>query len=90
MGIARINLAERDIDFYTLGRPVPPSRCSWRDRSLLAPGRQKAYGLLSRIGHYEFWTFDLAGRRCSRTARWSRAGRAWRCAPARTASHFRE
>ena len=25
-------------------------------------GRQKAYGLLSRIGHYEFWTFDLAGR----------------------------
>ena len=56
MGIARINLAERDIDFYSLG---PAERVS---SFALAPGRQKAYGLLSRIGHYEFWTFDLAGR----------------------------
>ena len=57
MGVARINLAERDIDFYTLG---PAERVS---SFSLAPGRQKAYGLLSQIGHYEFWTFDLAGRR---------------------------
>ena len=57
MGIARINLAERDIDFYTLGPSESVGSFS------LAPGRQKAYGLLSRIGHYEFWTFDLAGRR---------------------------
>ena len=55
MGIARINLAERDIDFYTLGPSESVGSFS------LAPGRQKAYGLLSRIGHYEFWTFDLAG-----------------------------
>jgi len=57
MGIARINLAERDIDFYTLG---PFERIS---SFSVAPGRQKAYGLLEQIGHNEFWTFDLAGRR---------------------------
>ncbi len=57
MGIARINLAERDIDFYTLG---PAERVS---SFSVAPGRQKAYGLLEQIGHNEFWTFDLAGRR---------------------------
>ena len=57
MGVARINLAERDIDFYTLG---PAERVS---SFSVAPGRQKAYGLLSQIGHYEFWTFDLAERR---------------------------
>ena len=57
MGIARINLAERDIDFYTLG---PFERIS---SFSVAPGRQKAYGLLNQIGHYELWTFDLAGRR---------------------------
>ena len=56
MGIARINLADRDIDFNSLG---PAERVA---SFALAPGRQKAYGLLSRIGHYEFWTFDLAGR----------------------------
>ena len=57
MGIARINLAERDIDFYSLGPAEPVSSFA------LAPGRQKAYGLLEQIGHYEFWTFDLTGRR---------------------------
>ena len=57
MGVARINLAERDIDFYTLG---PAERVS---SFSVAPGRQKAYGLVSQIGRYEFWTFDLAGRR---------------------------
>ena len=57
MGVARINLAERDVDFYSLGPAVPVSSFA------IAPGRQKAYGLLEQIGHYEFWTFDLAGRR---------------------------
>ena len=56
MGVARINLAERDIDFYTLG---PAERVS---SFSVAPGRQKAYGLLEQIGRYEFWTFDLAGQ----------------------------
>jgi hypothetical protein len=64
MGIARINLAEHDLDFYTLG----PSQSL--QSFALAPGRQKAYAMMngdatnsSQIGHYEFWTFDLAGRR---------------------------
>jgi hypothetical protein len=57
MGVARINLAERDVDFYTLG---PAERVS---SFSVAPGRQKAYGLLNAIGHYEFWTFDLDARR---------------------------
>ncbi len=57
MGIARINLAERDVDFYTLGPDQPLSSFS------LAPDRRKAYAVLKRIGHYEIWTFDLEGRR---------------------------
>ena len=56
MGVARINLAERDVDFYTLGPSENVSSFA------LAPGRQTAYGLLSQIGRYEFWTFDLAGK----------------------------
>jgi DNA-binding beta-propeller fold protein YncE len=52
MGIARVNLAGKNVDFWALGpsRPVGFS---------LAPDRKKAYGLLQEIGHYEFWTFDL-------------------------------
>ena len=56
MGIARVNLAERDVDFFTLG---PSSPVSFR----LAPGGTKAYGLVQQIGNYEFWTFDIEGRR---------------------------
>lgn len=56
MGIARIDLADRAIDFYTLG---PAMRMAFA----LAPGRAKAYGLVSEIGHYEFWAFDLEERR---------------------------
>ena len=56
MGIARVNLAEQDVDFYTLG---PSERVSFA----LAPGGRKGYGLRSEIGFYEFWTFDLEGRR---------------------------
>ena len=57
MGIARINLAELEVDFYTLGPDEPLSSFA------LAPSREKAYAILRRIGHYEFWTFDLVGRR---------------------------
>ena len=56
MGIARVNLADREFDFHTLGPSAP---VSFR----LAPGGDKAYGLVQRIGNYEFWTFDVAGRR---------------------------
>jgi len=56
MGIARVNLAKKDVDFY----PLAPST-DMRSFSL-APGRKMAYGLHSEIGKYEFWTFDLANR----------------------------
>jgi hypothetical protein len=52
MGVARVNLAGKSVDFWPLGpfRPVSFS---------LAPDRKRAYGLLQDIAHYEFWTFDL-------------------------------
>ncbi len=56
MGVARIDLPNRDVDFHTLG-PATDMRFA------LAPGRRKAYGLQSRIEGYEFWTLDLENRR---------------------------
>ena len=56
MGIARVDLAAQDVDFYTLGPSEPVS-------FQLAPGGRRGYGLRSEIGFYEFWTFDLEGRR---------------------------
>jgi hypothetical protein len=52
MGIARVNLAAKNVDFWALG-PARPVGFS------LAPDRKRAYGLLQEIGHYEMWTFDL-------------------------------
>jgi DNA-binding beta-propeller fold protein YncE len=52
MGVARVNLAAKSVDFSPLG-PARPVGFS------LAPDRKRAYGLLQEIGHYEFWTFDL-------------------------------
>jgi hypothetical protein len=56
MGIGRVNLADRKVDFYTLG---PAQQVGFT----MAPGRKKAYGLFNEIGHYEFWTFDLDAHR---------------------------
>lgn len=56
MGVVRIDLPNRAVDFYTLG----PARGI---QFALAPGRRKAYGLESSIEGYEFWTFDLEARR---------------------------
>ncbi|MQA92222.1 MAG: hypothetical protein GEU90_18685 [Gemmatimonas sp.] len=52
MGVARVNLAERDVEFSILG---PSESVSFA----LAPGSRKAYGLHSEVGNYEFWTIDL-------------------------------
>lgn len=61
MGVARVDLAKRALDFYTLG---PSQPVGFR----LAPDRQRAYGIRTEVGFYQFWTFDLAGRRvASRT-----------------------
>lgn len=56
MGIARVNLAAKSVDFYTLG---PSTGVSFA----MAPGRKVAYGLFSEIGRFEFWKFDLERRR---------------------------
>jgi hypothetical protein len=56
MGIGRVNLAAKSVDFYTLGPSTPISFA-------LAPGRKVAYGLYEDIGRYEFWKFDLEHRK---------------------------
>lgn len=57
MGIARVNLAAKEVDFYTLGPAEPIGEFA------LAPGGKRAYALYDEIGRYEFWTFDLENRR---------------------------
>ena len=56
MGIGRVNLAAKSVDFYTLGPSTPMS-------FTLAPGRKAAYGLFEDIGKFEFWKFDLEHRK---------------------------
>jgi hypothetical protein len=56
MGVARVNLVGKSVDFFTVG---PSTSLSFA----LAPGRKKAYALHQEIGKYEFWAFDLEGRR---------------------------
>jgi DNA-binding beta-propeller fold protein YncE len=60
LGIAEVRLAAKEVDFFTLG-PAEPLR-----GFALAPGGTRAYSLYSEIGRYEFWEFDLAGRRVAR------------------------
>jgi len=56
MGIGRIELAKKKIDFH----PIGPSRgLSFS----VAPDKKRGYGLFSDIGEYEFWTFDLESYR---------------------------
>lgn len=59
MGIGRVNLSAKKVDFFTLG---PAAQVGFT----LAPGRKKAYGLFSEIGRYEFWTFDIENRRVAK------------------------
>jgi len=56
MGVARVNLQAKSVDFYALGPDEPVG-------FTLAPDRKKGYGLKQRVGAYEFWTFDLEGHR---------------------------
>lgn len=60
LGIARVRLADEDVEFFTLGTSEPVGRFA------LAPGGETAYALYSEIGRYEFWEFDLVGRRLTR------------------------
>jgi hypothetical protein len=52
MGIGRVDLVRRAVEFHPIG---PAQNVGFA----MAPDRRRAYGLLQQIGHYEFWTFDL-------------------------------
>lgn len=56
MGIARVDLAEREVDFFTVG---PAEGLQFT----LAPGGRRAYGVHSEVGNWQFWTFDMEARR---------------------------
>jgi hypothetical protein len=56
MGIGRVNLAAKSVDFFVIGPSTPVS-------FTLAPDRKTAYGLYDEIGRYEFWKFDLEHHR---------------------------
>ena len=62
MGIARVRLSEKEVEFFTLGESRPVRNFT------LAPDGKKAYGLLEQgnIAEYEFWEFDLVNQRVSR------------------------
>ena len=56
MGIGRVNLAAKTIDFSPIG---PAEGVSFA----MAPDRKRGYGLLQQIGRYEFWAFDLEAKK---------------------------
>jgi DNA-binding beta-propeller fold protein YncE len=60
MGIARVNLVAKTVDFHTVGPSQPIGSFG------LSPDRNRAYALRQQVGNYEFWTFDLASRRVIR------------------------
>jgi len=62
MGIARVRLSEKEVEFFTLGESRPVRNFT------LAPDGKKAYGLLEQgnVAEYEFWEFDLVNQRVSR------------------------
>ena len=52
LGIGRVDLVNKKVDF----RPIGPTKpLSWA----LSPDRKRAYGLFQDIGEYEFWTIDV-------------------------------
>src|SRR5262245_16492438 len=66
VGVGRIDLNKKDLDYQTLG---PAGSVN----IVLAPDRKHAYGLESEVGRYQFWTIDLEERRV--TSRAEFAGR---------------
>jgi DNA-binding beta-propeller fold protein YncE len=60
MGIARVNLTAKTVDFHTVGPSQPIGGFG------LSPDRTKAYALRQQVGNYEFWTFDLISGRVAR------------------------
>lgn len=62
LGVARIDLVGKALDFWALGPDVPRQGLPGLAFAL-APGRTQAHALVQDIGHYEFWGLDLAKRR---------------------------
>lgn len=56
MGLGRVNLVAKSIDFTPIG---PAEGVSFA----LSPDRKRGYGLMQQIGRYEFWAFDVGQRR---------------------------
>jgi hypothetical protein len=56
MGVGRIELAKKKIDFH----PIGPARGLG---FAVSPDRKRGYGLLQSIEEYELWTFDLESYR---------------------------
>lgn len=56
MGIGRVNLVAKTIDFSPIG---PAEGVSFA----MAPDRKRGYGLLQQIGRFEFWAFDLESKK---------------------------
>jgi hypothetical protein len=56
MGLGRVNLVAKSIDFTPIG---PAEGVSFA----LTPDRKRGYGLMQQIGRYEFWAFDVEGRK---------------------------
>ena len=56
MGLGRVNLVAKSIDFTPIG---PAENVGFA----MAPDRKRGYGLMQQIGRYEFWTFDVEQRR---------------------------
>jgi hypothetical protein len=56
MGIGRVNLVAKSVDFTPIG---PADGVSFA----MAPDRKRGYGLRQDIGRYEFWAFDLENKK---------------------------
>jgi hypothetical protein len=56
MGIGRVDLMGRSVEFHPIG---PSEGVGFA----MAPDRKRAYGLFQQIGRYEFWAFDLEQKR---------------------------
>jgi DNA-binding beta-propeller fold protein YncE len=61
MGVARINLAKKDLEFYTIGPNAPV-------QFVLAPDKKHGFGLESSIDRYMFWSFDLDSKKVTTRA----------------------
>jgi DNA-binding beta-propeller fold protein YncE len=55
MGLGRVNLVAKSVDFTPVG---PAEGLSFA----LSPDRKRGYSLMQQIGRYEFWAFDVEKR----------------------------